>query len=82
MGLPPPKFNLSKAEAQAIRESKGNKYRLVLTANKGVTMVGMDRQYYINKSNNLLAQPSYRTIPREMEHPRKALTHCEYPKWL
>ena len=56
--------NLSMAEAQAIRELKGDKDRLVLTADKGVAMVVMDRQDYINKSNNLVAQPVYRPIPR------------------
>ena len=39
--------------------------RLVLTANKGVAMVIMDRQDYINKSNQLLSQPAYRSIPRD-----------------
>ena len=28
-------------------------------------MVVMDRQDYIKKSNNLLAQPAYRPIPRD-----------------
>ena len=28
-------------------------------------MVVMDRQDYINKSNNFLAQPAYRPIPRD-----------------
>ena len=62
---PPPKSNLSKAEAQAIRELKRDKSRIVLTADKGVAMVVMDRQDYINKSNNLLAQPVYRPIPKD-----------------
>ena len=40
-----------------------NKDRLVLTADKGVAMVVMGRWDYLNKSNNLLAQPVYRPIP-------------------
>ena len=32
---------------------------------KGVTMVIMDRQDCINKSNNLLNQPTYREIPQD-----------------
>ena len=36
---------------------------IVLTADKGVAMVIMDRQDYINKSNSLLNQPTYRSIP-------------------
>ena len=61
----PPKSNLSKAEVEALRYLKGNKDRLVLTGDTGVAMVVMDRQDYINKSNNLLAQPVYRPIPRD-----------------
>ena len=45
------------------KELKGHKDRLVLKVDKGVAMVVMDRQDYINKSNNLLAQPAYRPIP-------------------
>ena len=33
-------------------------------ADKGVAMVIMDRQDYINKSNNFLNQPTYRANPR------------------
>ena len=57
--------NLSKAETWAIRELKGDKDRLVLTAGKGVAMVIMDGQDYITKSNQLLVQPGYRPIPRD-----------------
>ena len=60
----PPKSNLTKAEVQVIRELKGDKSRIVLTANKGVAMVVMDRQEYINKSINILTQPAYRPIPK------------------
>ena len=60
----PPKPNLTRAQAQALRKLKRDRDRLVLTANKGVGMVIMDRQDYINKSNQLLAQPAYRAIPR------------------
>ena len=35
-------------------------------------MVVMDRQVYINKSNNLLAQPAYRAIPRNSTNKIKA----------
>ena len=52
------------AELQAIKELKRDKTRIVLTADKGVAMVVMDRQEHINKSNNLLAQPAYRPIPK------------------
>ena len=61
----PPKPNLNKAEAQAHRELTRDKDKLVLTVNKGVAMVIMDRQDYINKSNKLLSQLAYRVIPRD-----------------
>ena len=54
----PPKANLSKAEQQAIKEFKRDKSRIILTADKGVAMVVMNRQEYLDKSNNILAQPA------------------------
>ena len=62
-GLPTPKSNLSNAEAQVIRELERDKNRLVLTVDKWVAMVVMDRQDYINKSNDLVAQPANRPSP-------------------
>ena len=38
---------------------------IILTADKGVPMVTMDRQDYINKANRLLNQNTYRSIPRD-----------------
>ena len=49
----PCKFNLTKAQSQAIRELERDRDHIVLTADKGVAMVIMDRQDYINKTNNL-----------------------------
>ena len=76
MGLSPPlSLTLARPEAQAIRELKGDKDRLVLTGDKGVAIIVMDRQDYINKSNNLLAQPAYRPIPRDPTNKIKAKHH-------
>ena len=44
-----PKPNLTKAQNIAIRELKRDRDRIVLTADKGVAMVVMDKQDYINK---------------------------------
>ena len=60
-----PKSILPKAQSQAIRVLKRNRDYIVLTADKGVAMVIMDRQDYISKSNNLLNQPIYRAIPQD-----------------
>ena len=58
-----PKPNLTKAQSQAIRELKMDRDCIVLTADKWVAIIIMDRQDYINKSNNLINQPTYRAIP-------------------
>ena len=63
--LPIPNPNLTKAQSQAIRELKRDRDCMVLTADKGVAMVIMDRQDYINKSKQLLNQPINRAIPRD-----------------
>ena len=47
----------------ALRELKKDRDCIVLTADKGVAMVIMDRQDYINKANTLLNQNTYRSIP-------------------
>ena len=59
----PPKPNLTKAQNLAIRELKKDRDHIVLTADKGVAMVIMDRQNYITKANNLPSQNTYRSIP-------------------
>ena len=48
----PPKPNLNKAQNLAIREFKRDEDCIVLTTDKGVAMVIMDRQDYISKANN------------------------------
>ena len=70
--LPPPKSNFNRAELQAIRELKRDKSTIVSTANKEVAMVVMDRQEYVNKANDLLAQPAYRPIPKDPTNKIKA----------
>ena len=52
-----PQPNLTKAQSQAIRELKRDRDHIVLTADKGVAMVIMDRQDYINKSKPF--KPTY-----------------------
>ena len=48
-----------------MRKLKRDRDSIVLTTDKGVAMVIMDRQDYINKANHLLNQPTYRAIPRD-----------------
>ena len=61
----PPKPNLTKPQTQAIRELKRDWDHIILTADKGIAMVIMDRQDYINKAKHLLNQPTYRAIHQD-----------------
>ena len=63
--IQPPKSNISKEEAKALRELKNDNTRMILTMNKGVSMVVMDREDYIKKSEELLSQSTYKTIPTD-----------------
>ena len=54
-----------KTQNLALRELKRDRDCIVLTADKGVAMVIMDRQEYVNKANCLLNQSTYRSIPRD-----------------
>ena len=45
-----PKPNLTKGEIMALTELRGDSDRTILTADKGVTMVVMDRKDYIEKN--------------------------------
>ena len=48
-----------------LTELKKDMDRIVLTADKGVAMVIMDRQDYISKANTLLNQNTYRSISQD-----------------
>ena len=61
----PPKPNLTKAQNTALRELKRDRDHIVLTADKGVAMVVVDRQDYINKANQLLNQNTYKVISKD-----------------
>ena len=61
----PPKPNLTKAQNIALRELKRDRDCIVLTADKGVAMVVMDKQDYINKANQLLNQNTYKVISKD-----------------
>ena len=60
------KTNLRKEEITAIKHLKADKERIILTADKGIALVVMDRSNYIKKANELLQDPNtYRTIPSD-----------------
>ena len=67
-----PKPNLTKEERTGLAKLKKDKDRVVLIADKGVAMVVMDKQEYINKAEELLAQPAYGSLPRDPTNKIKA----------
>ena len=58
----PPKPNVSKEEARAIKELRKDQEKVILTADKGVTMVVMKKKEYIKKSEDLLNQSTYKAL--------------------
>ena len=52
--------NISKEELKALKELKLDNNRLILTANKGVALVVMDKQEYVKKVEDLLQESSYK----------------------
>ena len=67
-----PRSNITKEESKALSELREDKERMVLTADKGVTMVVMDRKDYMEKVEGLLVQPAYRTIDADPTKKLKA----------
>ena len=56
------KPNIHKEEYQVLKQQKKDNTRMVLTADKGVSMVVMDWEENIQKSEELLNQPSYKIL--------------------
>ena len=61
----PPKSNITKEEAKAIQELKKDTDRIILTTDKEVSMVVIDKEEYIKKSEELLSQSSYKVLPSD-----------------
>ena len=62
----PPKATITIQEARAVKELKRDWARTIFTADKGVTMVSIDRQDYISKAQELLGdQYTYRPISKD-----------------
>ena len=59
---PNTKPNISKEEYQALKHMKKDNTRMVLTADKGISMVVMDKEEYIQKSEELLQQTTYKIL--------------------
>ena len=59
--IQPPRPNISREEQEALKELKDNS-RVVLTADKGVCLVVIDKEEYIKKAEELLNQETYKVI--------------------
>ena len=57
--------NITKEERKAITELKKDPTRMILTADKGVSLVVMDTEEYNKKAEELLQQPTYKPIPTD-----------------
>ena len=62
---PRPSSNISKKELKALKELKEDKKRVILTADKGVSLVIMDRTEYNKKAEELLNTGTYKKIPED-----------------
>ena len=60
-----PKPNLARQGSIGLAQLKKDKDRVILTVDKSIAMVVMDREDYVNKVQELLAQPAYRSIPKD-----------------
>ena len=67
-----PKPNITKEERMGLAQLIKDKDRVILTVDKRVAMVVMDKEEYVSKAQELLAQPAYRSIPCDPTNKIKA----------
>ena len=67
-----PTPNLNKEERTALNQLRKDKDRIILTVDKGVAMVVLDREDYNNKARDLLNTPAYKEIPKDPTNKIKA----------
>ena len=60
-----PRPNISREEQKALKELRQDDTRVVLTADKGVCLVVMDKDEYIKKAEELFNQETYKIIPND-----------------
>ena len=60
-----PKSNISLEEQKAMDELRNDNTRVILTADKGVSLVVMNKEEYIKKAEELLLTDTYRTISND-----------------
>ena len=67
-----PRPNITSDEKRALKELRENKERTVLTVDKCIAMVVMDRKEYLDTVEGLLAQLAYKTINSDPTNKLKA----------
>ena len=60
-----PKSNITKEEVKSIKELKRDDHRMILTTDKGVVMMVLNKDDYIRKPEDLLSQQTYKKIPED-----------------
>ena len=76
----PPKPNITKEEAKAIRELKNDNTRIILTTDKGVSMVVLDKEDYIKKAEDLFNQSTSMPSPQiQQQSIKTCLLHYTRP---
>ena len=63
--IQPPKSNISLEEQKAMSELRSDNTRVILTADKGVSLVVMNKEEYVKKAEELLHTDTYRTISND-----------------
>ena len=58
----PSRPNISKGEEKATQELRNDQGKIILTTDKGVAMVVLEKEDYIRKSEDLLKQNTYREL--------------------
>ena len=64
--------NITREEIKALHELKKDKERIILTADKGVALVVMDKADYISKSEEILNTSTYMKIPKDPTNRQKS----------
>ena len=64
--IQPPKSNISLEELKAMDELRKDDTRVILTVDKGVSLVVMNKEEYIKKAEELLLTDTYRMISNDL----------------
>ena len=67
----PPRPNITREEQRALRELKKDDTRVILTADKGVCLLVVDKDEYIRKAEELLKEKTYKIIPTDPTNRQK-----------